>query len=249
MYEKANILTKLQGFQEAIQIYQDIIKMNPKHDLSYQKIVIRNSINNQQNIMINAFQQMQIIQTLNLEKVNAQEKLTNIRKPYNILSKLLKMSHLNQIITLAMVKNIYKQFLGDCLLYLYKYDEALKNYDKCLKIDDNHDDSQAGKGTCLLLLGKKDVALEYINQSLKIKQNSCLSQIKPQKYSIIFYLIHQVLFYKYIVAIKEQLDYEEALEQFENVLIIDPEYLYSLYNKGNFILYFYRQLLIFYGSI
>ena len=57
---------------------------------------------------------------------------------------------------------------GLCLLYLGRYEEALANYEKTLKIYPNYAQAWLGKGMSYEYLGRYDEALRCFDKSLEI---------------------------------------------------------------------------------
>ena len=103
---------------------------------------------------------------------------------------------------------------GNLLINKSKYEEAIKLYDRVLKIDPGSVEALNGKGLAFNKLGRYEDAITWFDNALKIDPTSA-----------------QVLNNKGISL--SNLDrFEEAITLFDKAIKIDPNFVDALYNKG-----------------
>jgi tetratricopeptide (TPR) repeat protein len=148
-----------------------------------------------------------------------------------------------EIFDTTTVKNI-----GNNLLDLGRYEDAIKCYDKALKIDPNEKDVLCNKGLSLQGLRKYDEAIVQFDEALKVDpkyvealnaKGVCLSAQGMNEEAIVQFDEALKVDPKYVealnakgVCLSAQGMNEEAIVQFDEALKVDPYSPYVLNNKG-----------------
>ncbi|HJT85719.1 MAG TPA: tetratricopeptide repeat protein [Nitrososphaeraceae archaeon] len=96
-----------------------------------------------------------------------------------------------------------------------RYDEAIQNYDKVLRIDPTNTDALNKKGFALYLLDRYDEALQNYDKALQIDPNNTLAL--SNKGDVLYDLDR----------------YDEALQNYDKALQIEPNNTYALNSKGD----------------
>jgi tetratricopeptide (TPR) repeat protein len=105
--------------------------------------------------------------------------------------------------------------IGGALVSLGKYEEALENLNEALEINPKHEYALLNKSLVLKNLGKYEGALETVNKVL---------EINPK---------HEYALLNKSLVLKNLGKYEGALETVNKVLEINPKHEYALLNKGS----------------
>jgi len=103
---------------------------------------------------------------------------------------------------------------GTLALENENYEEAILNFDKVLKIDQNHTSSLIKKGDALAMLGDNDMSIANYDLALEIEPKNQSALIAKAR----------VLYF--------QGKYEEAIDNADKLLLINPENMVVLTLKG-----------------
>ena len=104
--------------------------------------------------------------------------------------------------------------IGVCYYDKKKLEEAIKNYDKALKLNPNLTEALFNKGICLCNLDKKNEAIEIFNKALEINQN------EPELY----------LQRGYCFFVLE--NYRKAIKDFNKAIELRPNFSEAYCRKG-----------------
>jgi tetratricopeptide (TPR) repeat protein len=125
------------------------------------------------------------------------EKFHNLAKEYNV----------------KLPSNYYFE-IGNIYISIQKYNEALKAFEKTIKLKPNSTDAWYSKGIALVKLGKYNEALKAFKKAIKLKHDNINA------------------WYSKGVTLGELGKYNEALKAFENTIKLKPNSADAWYAKG-----------------
>lgn len=167
---KANKLSNLKRYEEAIILYEDIIKLEPNFHLAYYGI-------GYSYYKLKKFEEALIYYNKTLLITNYDKALYGMANTYVKLDKYnLAIQYYNKLIYIDSIK-YYKVHnnIGVCLIKLKNYYEAINAFDNVLKVNKHNLNAIFNKGIALYLLGNYNQSLFYFKQLIKESPNHSTS--------------------------------------------------------------------------
>jgi tetratricopeptide (TPR) repeat protein len=210
---KANVLSKLKRFKEALETYDEILRLDTSN---------LNALNGKGNILNDLERYKEALQhydkALAIDPTNVQTLINKGIFFYNLIKD--KYSNILSIeinppdsSDISDISSEGRSSTSPPPL-LDPYQQAIECFDKALKIDPGNVQALTYKGIVLNRIKNKREAKECFDKALKIDPGNV-----------------QALTYKGIV-LKDEYSYSEAIECFDKALEIDPNYVDALYCKG-----------------
>ncbi len=229
----AKKLTKQGKISEAINLYKNILKQQPRN-LKANKSLKKLQSNQVSNKEVQTPSQDQINVLVNL--YNSQ----NLEETENACKKLLKNCP-NSLIVL----NIY----GAALMGQGKLEEALKTFDKAIEIKPDFAEGYTNRGNVLKDLGQLEEALKSYNKAIKLNPgivqaysnlsivlkdlNRPEQALKSCQKAIELNPNYAQAYFNCAIILLDMDQTNEALNSFDNAIKINPQHFEAYYNRGN----------------
>jgi len=210
LFQKGLALHQNGHFNEALNAYYQILKINPKHFDALQLSATLYLQCKKYTEALNLFKSALKIKSNHVPALinygNVQFELKNYDEALKAYDKAIRLEPGNP--------GAYNN-RGNILKDLNRLDEALKNYNAAIQLKPNYSDAHNNRGALLNQLKKYDEAIISLNEAIKLKPNN------PE------------VFYNLGNAKQDYSSFDEALKNYNKAIELKPNYAEAYNNRGS----------------